>query len=100
MRMSDIKDLAMIAAVIALIWYFKKYLEKGADIIAQPIADTIIGATLPGQVELVGMVVLPNGSRVPINDIGLTPNLTFSYASKPYKISHRNSSGDYVAVTV
>lgn len=99
MKVSDVKDVIMIAAVIAAVVViyraYKKATEPGGfidNVLASPIATAFTTATLPGAVEVTGYAVLPNGNRVPMSGLYVGTDLTFDYLGKRYKVTARKGN--------
>jgi hypothetical protein len=84
--------------VVYLISSVKKGTEKVVDTIAEPIADAILAVTLPGQVRLVGRVILPNGYEIPLNDVRPDSSLRFRYGGLTYQIVERNGDAYFARV--
>lgn len=100
MKLSTVKDFAIVAAIIGVLYYLWKNAQKASNVIAAPIADAIIGATLPGDVQIQGMIKLPDGRALSFSAIDmLNPNtLTFTFGGARYRIDRREGS-NYIAVT-
>lgn len=91
------RDLFLFGAVGAVAYFAWKTLQKSADAASEPIADAILAATLPGDVTVLGSVVLPTGTRIGMSQLSITPQLRFVYLGKTYQIVRRDG-GDYIAV--
>lgn len=100
MKLSSVKDMALIAVVVAVLYYLWRNAQKVGDTIASPIADAITGVLLPGDVQLQGMVRLPNGQLVSFGALDMIQpsTLTFVFNGARYRIDHRDGS-NYIAVT-
>jgi hypothetical protein len=90
-------------AVVGVILYrkFSKVADKAVDAVSSGIAAPIIAideALGDGPVTVAGRAVLPNGQRVPLSQINLNPDATFSYGGVRYKLTGRRPDNDYDAV--
>lgn len=100
MKTQDMLTLGVGVVVAYLLWKSKEKIEKGADFIAEPIANTIIGITMPGELKLTGNALLPNGYRVAMSQLNIDPStLTFSHLGLRYRIDHREGN-DYITVRI
>jgi hypothetical protein len=101
------KNLLTIAAIgvgIYLAWKFwatiKQKAAAAVDAVAAPIADAYSSLTLPGDVELIGNVRLPNGTEIPLNSLNVEPStMSFTYLGNRYRIDHREGDA-YIAKNV
>lgn len=66
--------------------------------VASPIANAYTALTLPGQVNVLGQVILPNGQRIPLNTINVDDSFTFQYLGGRYRLTGRDAAGNYSAV--
>jgi hypothetical protein len=68
--------------------------------VSNTIADAILGVTLPGDVQVVGTILLPNGNVIPVNGLAVDSQARFTYLGARYQLTGRNSNNQYVAVRV
>ncbi len=92
--------LYLVGGVIA---YFaiKKVLSVASaatDAAGSAIASTYIDLTQPDPVKILARIVLPSGVLINADDAQYGDNLTFRYGGVLYKLDHRNSDNNYVAV--
>lgn len=93
---------ALLVAGVAAYYLVKKIGGAGAaavDAVSSGIAGAIIGATLPGDVEVTGQVLLPTGARLAMNSLTIdSKTLQFTYLGQRYRIARREGA-NYIAVT-
>jgi len=91
----------IVAGVIGIALYFvwKKATDLTAPI-SDTIADAIIGVTLPGDVQVLGAIVLPNGTQIPVNGLAIDAQARFTYQGLRYQLTGRDSFNRYTAVRV
>lgn len=91
-------------AAIGALGYLGYKAYKGAnaavDAVGKTVADAYVAVTAGPKIEVLGRVVLPNGQRVPINDLILKPDATFTYQNVRYRMTKRRPDNDYDAVKV
>ena len=92
MKIGDAKDIAIIGLVLAAVYLMWKYANKVADDVAAPIADAIIGATLPGSVVVLGQVKLPDGRTIPMNGLVVDNRNQFTSGGKRYQLVSRDGN--------
>jgi hypothetical protein len=85
-------------------WLYEQIAKVGAagqkvgDAIAAPIADAWLAVTLPGQVNVTGTVLLPNGAgAVPMSQLAVNADLKFKYMGVVYQLTGRDGN-NYNAV--
>ncbi len=105
--MSDVEHflekygLYLIGAV-ALYYAFKKLsavATVAADAIATPISNAIIDLTQPAAVGVNASIMLPGGQLLDANAVTLNDALQFRYGGILYRVDHRDTNNNYVAVT-
>ncbi len=74
--------------------------EGAVDAVGKTVADAYVAATAGPKIEVLARVVLPNGQRVPINDLILKSDATFTYQNVRYRMTKRRPDNDYDAVKV
>lgn len=74
--------------------------KEAADKAAQSIANAYVRATSDPAIEVLGRVVLPDGQRVPLNDVAVKPDFTFMFRNVKYRLTGRRPDNDYDAVKV
>lgn len=95
MKLGDAKDIAIIGLVLAaiyIIWKQKEKIEKGADKVAETIADAYLSATLPGSVVVLGQVKLPDGRTIPMNGLVVDNRNQFTSGGKRYRLTGRDGN--------
>lgn len=101
MKLSHVKDIAIVLAIVAAVWYVRKmWMEAQAaldETVAAPIADAIVDATLPGDVEVLGTVTMPGGAQISMGQLYVMSDMTFEYNKRRYKITGRTGNR-YTAV--
>lgn len=87
------------AVIAAVLYYLKDKVDTAADDFSKPIADAYLAVTLPGDVTVLGNVILPNGAQLSMSQLAINgPTLTFNYLGKAYRIVRRDGA-NYIAVT-
>lgn len=101
MKLSHVKDIVLVLATVAAVWYVRKMWKEAQAALensfAAPIADAIVGATLPDDVEVLGTVVMPGGAQISMGQLYVMSDMTFEYNKRRYKITGRNGT-KYTAV--
>ncbi len=69
-----------------------------ADAAGSAIATTYVDLTQPPAVKLLASIVLPNGQLVDANSVTLDDSMQFRFGGILYRLDHRNSDNNYVAV--
>lgn len=77
---------------------YKKFADAG-DKASKSLADAYVRATAGPVIQVLGRVVLPDGRKVPMQDIKITDsrNMLFAYGGKTYKLLRRRPDNDYDA---
>jgi hypothetical protein len=75
-------------------------LAKAGDAASKTVADAYVRATAGPVIEVLGRVVLPNGLKVPLNDVAVKSDFTFMYGQQRYKLTKRRPDNDYDSVKV
>lgn len=88
--------LLALGVVVALYYLLKREGAAAVDTVAGAIADPIIGAILPGAVEVLGEVILPTGARIAMASLQVDRNLQFNYLGLRYRIVRREGA-NYIA---
>lgn len=91
--------LALIAAGGYAVWKVWDKLAGAGDAASKTLADAYVRATAGPVIQVKGRVVLPDGRRVPLQDIKFTDtrNFIFAYGGKKYKMLKRRPDNDYDA---
>jgi hypothetical protein len=114
--LSDITSLAQLAMLSGLAYLFYKYvwplLHKGTQAIATPIANAYVALTSGPQITASNQVMLPDGTDIPMQQIGATgtlkdttqadgtPSATFTWQGVSYVIvGGADDTGTYYAQT-
>lgn len=115
--LSDVTSLAQLAVLGAGAYLFYKYvwplLNKGTQAVATPIANAYVALTSGPAIQAANQVMLPDGTDVPMQQIGATgtlkdttqpdgtPSATFTWKGTPYIIiGGADDTGTYYAQTV
>lgn len=89
-------------AIGAGLWLAHKvysFYADAADKATSAAANAYVRATTD-PVEVLGRVVLPNGQKIPMNDIHVKSDFTFTVNLVKYKLTKRRPDNDYDAVKV
>jgi hypothetical protein len=112
--LSDVTTLAQIAMLGGLAYLFYKYVwplfNKGAGAVAGPIAKAYVAVTSGPAITATNQVMLPNGTAIPMQQIGATgtlkdttqpdgtPSATFTWQGVNYTIiGGADDTGTYYA---
>lgn len=92
------EKLILYGAVGIALYYAFKRATNFVEPVSNVIADAIIGMTLPGNVQVLGVIVLPNGNQIPVNGLAIDSKAQFTYQGIRYTLTGRDSYNRYVAV--
>lgn len=103
MKADDIKSWLMLAAAAGgayLAWRFWDKLASAGDNVSKGIADAYVRVTAGPVIQVQGRVVLPDGRKVPMQDIKVVDsrNFLFTYGGKRYRLVKRRPDNDYDSV--
>ena len=82
---------------LQILGFFKKAGEAG-DALSRSVADAYVAATNPPVIQVLASVVLPNGQKIPVSQIGLKSDATFTVGGVRYRMTKRRPDNDYDAV--
>ena len=90
-----------LVGAVAVYFVFKKLSSittAAVESVAAPIANAYVDLTQPPAVKLLASIVLPPGQMIDANSVTLDDNMQFRFNGAVYRLDHRNSDNNYVAV--
>lgn len=98
MKFSDVKDVAILAALGLAAWWVWKKGSGAVDAASKGIADAYVRVTAGPVIDVLPGIVLPDGRKIDANSVAVKPDFTFVYGNKKYKLTKRRPDNDYDSV--